>query len=107
MMSMIGFAASPGTDVLPTCSTALTRRPQRATISARASSYIEGQRGSYSTTRKGRLVMSLFAALPDALDDARRRSALDEGERDDVPARPLDLLAPVYLIERVVAALHQ
>src|SRR5205085_11442474 len=45
--------------------------------------------------------------LPQPLDDVGRRSALDERERDDAPARPLDLLAPVYLFERVVAALRE
>src|SRR5437588_7993194 len=42
-----------------------------------------------------------------SLNDVRRRSALDEGERDDATARPLDLLAPVYLFGRVVAALRE
>src|SRR5256714_14360007 len=42
-----------------------------------------------------------------ALDDACRRSALYVWERDDATARPLDLLAPVYLFEGVVAALRE
>ena len=47
MMSMIGFAASPGTDVLPTCSMRTKApSPHVRTISARSASKRSGQRGS-------------------------------------------------------------
>src|SRR2546423_1037964 len=42
-----------------------------------------------------------------SLNDVGRRSALYVWERDDATARPLDLLAPVYLFEGVVAALRE
>jgi hypothetical protein len=51
--SMTGFAASPGTDVLPTCSMPITGTLELARLraySARNSPNLVGQIGSYSTT---------------------------------------------------------
>src|SRR4029079_16532785 len=48
-MSMIGFAARPGTDVEPVCSRVMTRSPRIDRIRAASRSNNAGQRGSDST----------------------------------------------------------
>ena len=45
-MSMIGLAASPGTDVLPTCSTVSATSPIADHTVRRSASYVSGQRAS-------------------------------------------------------------
>ena len=42
--------------------------------------------------------------LSNSLDDVRRRSAFDEGQREDAPARRFHLFAPVNFVQIVVAA---
>src|SRR5919107_2521177 len=53
MMSMTGFAASPGTAVLPMCSISSTQGPIAPSIRARSSSKSEGQASSYGTKITG------------------------------------------------------
>jgi hypothetical protein len=51
--SMTGFASNPGTAVLPTCSTACTRDPKKASARERSRPKREGHPGSYGTTFTG------------------------------------------------------
>ena len=51
--SMTGFASNPGTAVLPTCSTACTRDPTKASARERSRAKREGHPGSYGTTYTG------------------------------------------------------
>ena len=50
---MTGFAASPGTDVDPACSSRRTRSPSADLIRAASRSNRAGQAGSYSTSWTG------------------------------------------------------
>ena len=49
-MSITGLAASPGTDVDPTCSTASARGPSAVRMRSASTSKRSGQEGSGSTT---------------------------------------------------------
>jgi hypothetical protein len=51
--SMTGFASNPGTAVLPTCSTACTRDPKKASARERTRAKREGHPGSYGTAFTG------------------------------------------------------
>src|SRR5271165_4849783 len=68
-MSMIGLAASPGTDVDPVCSSSTTRSPSAVRILSAARRKSSGHCGSYSTIRilpSGAMAAGVLSTAPRA-----------------------------------------
>src|SRR5437879_1991955 len=90
-MSMIGFAARPGTAVLPMCSMTTASSPSAAASRSRSSSYRAGHRGSYSTTATG-------SAIPAPRSGSREaREGIRSGVARRITELELDLHQPVVL----------
>src|SRR5687767_12277444 len=98
--------ARAGAEVSPATDT--TRAPAETSAARRRNSAPSATRRSAPPKTEADstdLLITYYCFNP--FDDAGRRGAFDEGEREDAAARRLDLLAAVYLGGRVVAALDE
>src|SRR5215204_675458 len=80
-MSMIGLAASPGTDVEPACSRTTTSSPRVSRIRAASRPYSAGQPGSYSCSPIGALcgTTSPTTMAPSSSSDSTTRGYVVSG----------------------------
>src|SRR5579859_4227947 len=108
-MSIIGFAAKPGTDVEPTCSSRSTRSPSTPRTRSASRAKSTGHSCAYSAirtrTRRGRLLAGELLAIAHARPDVRLDVGLQLAEMVSVVVHPLlDQVGHAHVANLLVGA---